>query len=136
MIGFSTVSPELLIITTIVLGILLLLSMVAMAFMYNHFHNLLADQSEAIHVIQDDLGAMCQGALGVGEHLARLEESTQKLVQRQDHLEMQEAPERSYKQAIKMMRGGANVDQIMTDCGLARGEAELLLLTKNIDPLN
>jgi hypothetical protein len=133
---FIGVSPELLMISTIVVGVLLLLALVAMAFMYNYFHNIVSQQSDAIHLMQEDLAAMCQGAVGVGEHLARLEERSRALAQRQDQLELQEAPERSYKQAIKMVRGGANIDQLMSDCGLARGEAELLLLTRNIDQLN
>jgi len=129
-------SPEMLMISTIVVGILLLMSLVAMAFMYNHFHQILAQQDEIITAMQSDLNAMVSGAVGVGDHLAKLEERTQRLVQRQDTLELQEAPERSYRHAIKMLRNGANLDQIMSDCGLARGEAELLMLNKSIDQLN
>lgn len=129
-------SPEMLMISTIVVGIFLLMSLVSMAFMYNHFHQILAQQDEIITAMQDDLNAMCNGAVGIGEHLSKLEERTQRLAQRQDALEIQEAPERSYRQAIKMLRNGANLDQIMTDCGLARGEAELLMLNKSIDQLN
>ena len=129
-------SPEMLMISTIVVGILLLMSLVAMAFMYNHFHQILSQQDEIITAMQSDLNAMCSGAVGVGEHLAKLEERTQRLVQRQDALETQEAPERSYRHAIKMLRKGANLDQIMSDCGLARGEAELLMLNKSIDQYN
>jgi hypothetical protein len=133
---FPVVSPELLMISTLVVGILLLLALVAMAFMYNYFHNLMNQQNETIQIIQEDIAAMCQGAVGVGEHLARLEQRTTALSKRQDQVEMQEAPERSYTRAIKMVRNGANIDQIISDCGLARGEAELLLLTRNIDSIN
>jgi ABC-type siderophore export system fused ATPase/permease subunit len=129
-------SPEVLMISTIVVGIFLLMSLVAMAFMYNHFHQILTQQDEIITSMQTDLNAMCSGAVGVGEHLRKLEERTQRLVQRQDALETQEAPERSYRHAIKMLRNGANLDQIMSDCGLARGEAELLMLNKSIDQYN
>lgn len=134
--SFSMIPPEILIISTIVVGILLLLALVAMAFMYNHFHHIVADQEEAINAMQSDISAMCSGAVGVGEHLAKLEERTQGLLQRQEEFEMQEAPEHSYRNAIKMLRNGANLDQIITDCGLARGEAELLMLNKSIDQFN
>jgi len=126
-------SPEVLMISTIVVGICLLMALVAMAFMYNHFHQVLSQQDEQITAMQADLNAMCSGAVGIGEHLAKLEERTTRLTQRQDALEIQEAPERSYRHAIKMLRNGANLDQIMSDCGLARGEAELLMLNKSID---
>ena len=137
MIGtFASVSPEILIISTIVVGIFLLLSLVAMAFMYNHFHQILAQQEEIITAMQTDLNAMCSGAVGIGEHLAKMDDRIQTLAQRQDEHETQEAPERSYKYAIKMLRNGANLDQIISDCGLARGEAELLMLNKSIDQFN
>jgi len=131
-----SLTPEVLMISTIVVGIFLLMALVAMAFMYNHFHQILAQQDEIITAMQADLNAMCSGAVGIGEHLAKLDERTQRLTQRQDSLETQEAPDRSYRLAIKMLRNGANLDQIMTDCGLARGEAELLMLNKSIDQFN
>ena len=127
-------SPEVLMISTIVVGIFLLMSLVAMAFMYNHFHQILTQQDEIITAMQTDLNAMCSGAVGVGEHLAKLDERSVRMAQRLDALETQEAPERSYRHAIKMLRNGANLDQIMSDCGLARGEAELL--NKSIDQYN
>jgi ABC-type siderophore export system fused ATPase/permease subunit len=137
MIGsYISVSPEILIISVIVVGIFLLLSLVAMAFMYNHFHQILAQQEEIISAMQTDLNAMCSGAVGVGEHLTKLDVRMRAVMQRQDELESQEAPERSYKYAIKMLRNGANLDQIIADCGLARGEAELLMLNKSIDQFN
>jgi hypothetical protein len=114
-----------------------------MAFMYNHFHQILTQQDEIIttmqadlNATQADLNAMCSGAVGVGEHLAKLDERSVRMAQRLDALETQEAPERSYRHAIKMLRSGANLDQIMSDCGLARGEAELLMLNKSIDQYN
>lgn len=137
MIGtFASVSPELLIISTIVIGIFLLMALVAMAFMYNHFHQILIQQEEIISAIQTDLNAMCSGAVGVGEHLAKHDERIRVLAQRQDELETQGAPDRSYKYAIKMLRNGANLDQIIADCGIPRGEAELLMLNRSIDQFN
>lgn len=129
-------SPEVLMISTIVVGIFLLMSLVAMAFMYNHFHQILTQQDEIITSMQSDLNAMCSGAVGIGEHLAKLDERSGRLAQRVDALETQETPERSYRHAIKMLRSGANLDQIMSDCGLARGEAELLMLNRSIDQYN
>lgn len=134
--AFSIVPPEILIISTIVVGILLLLALVAMVFMYNHFHQVVAHQEQAINAMQSDISAMCSGAVGVGKHLAKLDQRTQALFRRQEEFEMQAAPVRSYRNAIKMLRSGANLDQIISDCGLARGEAELLMLNKSIDQFN
>jgi len=137
MIGtFASVSPELLVFSTIVIGIFLLAALVAMVFMYNHFHQILVQQEETISGLHSDLNAICSGAVGIGEHLAKLDERMLTVSQRLDELENQETPERSYKYAIKLIRNGAKLDQIMADCGISRGEAELLMLNKSIDQFN
>ena len=134
--AIANLTPQLIISTVIIGGTFFLISLTALAVMYNHFHKTIAHNRETIRRMQEDLSAMCKGAIGVGEHLARLEERTRGLIQRQDQLEMQEAPERSFKQAIKMVRNGANLDQLISDCGLARGEAELVMLANNLDRVN
>ena len=134
--SIATIEPVTLGLVLIILSTVLLCTLVAITYMYVRFHNIVDKQEESLQAIQVDLSAICNGAVGVGQHLARLEQKLKSVTTQLDKLEMHEAPEISYKQAIKMVRSGANVDQIMLDCGLARGEAELILLSKNIDQAN
>jgi hypothetical protein len=126
-------SPATIAITLMVLALITLVSLVMFSASYFHFRRQFDLHHDQLVILREDLGALCNGSLGLGERLARMESRLDTLAKRQEHLELQEAPERSYKQAIRLVRQGANVEELMTDCGLARGEAELVLLSKQLD---
>jgi len=132
----TSLDPSTTALILIILSTVCLCTLFALTYIYIRFQKMFSKQDEVIQIIQEDLSAVCNGALGVGQHLAKLEQKSKLMTQQIDKIEMQEAPERSYKQAIKMVRNGADVDQIMMDCGLAQGEAELVLLSENIDKVN
>ncbi len=89
-------------------------------------------QQDTLRTVQADVNAVCAGAVNLGEHLAHLEQRARQLGQRQDQIEMQEPSKQSYRQASKMMHKGAQLEEVMADCGLARGEAELVALSQRI----
>lgn len=122
--------------TVIALGILAVFTiacLVMVVMTYYHFRRLFNLHHEQLNIAREDLAALCNGSLGLGERLSRLESRLNSLSRRQEHLELQKAPEHSYKQAIKLVHQGADVEELMSDCGLARGEAELVLLSKQLD---
>ncbi len=75
---------------------------------------------------RDDFAAMCKASVGAGDHLVRLEQQVRRLTERQDQIEMRTAGDRPYTQAIQMVQHGADVDELISNCGLTRGEAELI----------
>lgn len=89
-------------------------------------------QQDTLHTLQADVSAVCSGAVKLGEHLARLERRAHLLAQRQDQLEMKEPASQNYRQASRMMNKGAELEEVIADCGLARGEAELIALAQRI----
>lgn len=94
--------------------------------------SLLEQQQTTISTLQSDIRAVCAGAVKLGEHLAHMEQRTHRLGQRQDQLEMNASGSQSYRQARKMMHKGAELEEVMADCGIARGEAELVALAERI----
>ena len=76
--------------------------------------------------MQRELDALCTGALGAGAHLGRVDRQLLRLVERQDRLELRDTTHREYERAMKLIRTGADVGQLMGECGLTRAEAELL----------
>ena len=132
----TSLDPSTTALILIILSTVCLCTLFALSYITVRFQKMFSKQDEVLQIIQEDLSAVCNGALGVGQHLAKLEQKSKLMTQQIDKIEMQEAPEQSYKQAIKMVRNGADVDQIMMDCGLAQGEAELVLLSENIDKAN
>lgn len=77
---------------------------------------------------RDDFAAMCKASVGAGDHLVRLEQQVRRLTERQDQIEMRTAGDRPYTQAIQMVQHGADVGELVANCGLTRGEAELIAM--------
>jgi hypothetical protein len=77
--------------------------------------------------LQNELSALCAGAHGMGAHLGRMDQQLQRLGERQDNLEAHDALHREYDRAVKLVRNGAGVEEIMAQCNLLRTEAELLM---------
>ncbi|MBL1277733.1 MAG: DUF2802 domain-containing protein [Ectothiorhodospiraceae bacterium] len=92
----------------------------------------LDQQQNSLQTLAADVSAMCSGAVNLGEHLAHLEQRWQHLGRRQDQLEMSNTGPQNFRHAKKMMHKGAELEEVMADCGIARGEAELVALAGRI----
>lgn len=77
--------------------------------------------------LREDMQALCTGAANVGKHLAAMEQKIRRLSERQDQVELRDPAQQAYGHAIRLAQRGADVDELIASCGLARGEAELLL---------
>ncbi len=93
----------------------------------------LEKQQDVLKALQADVAAMCAGAVKVGERLAQQEQRLQALGRRQDELELHEPSGDNYRHAARLMGKGAELEEVMEDCGLARGEAELLVLAQKLE---
>ncbi len=60
--------------------------------------------------------------------LTHLEQQVQHLSGRQNQLELRDPVRQTYEPAIRMVRRGADVEELVSSCGLARGEAELITM--------
>ena len=81
-----------------------------------------------LKLLNDEVSALCSGAVGVGGHVNKLEQKLKRVIERQDQLDSREPSDRAIDQATRMVRQGATVEELVTSCGLVRAEAELLLL--------
>jgi hypothetical protein len=111
-------------------------ALVALAYAFSTIARLrsrLEQQSDMLKSLQQDVATVCSGAVNMGGHLAKLEQRTHQLQQRQDQLELQEPASQSYRHAAKMLHKGADLEEVVHDCGLARGEAELIALAQRLE---
>lgn len=92
----------------------------------------LAQQEGIIDAVQNDLSAMCSGAIGLGEHMVNLEQRASQLHRRQEKIESQSPSSKSYRVAENMLRKGARIEEVMADCGMTRGEADLIAFAQRI----
>ncbi len=132
-LNLSPLSPAAIMLAMIVLSTVLLFTIASMTILFFYFQRILATQEVHLKMMQDDLSALCNGAVGIGEHLTKLDSRTRDMKKRQENMELQEPPETSYREAIRLVRNGADIDQLMSDCGLAHGEAELAMLVANME---
>ncbi len=77
---------------------------------------------------RQDIAGLCAAGLQIDARLARLEQA---LSETREWLETRPAPEAggaaSYQTAIEMIRAGAGVEELVSECGFTREEANLLI---------
>ncbi len=86
------------------------------------------ERAQQIQRLVDEFAAMCRASAGVGDHVVKLEQQLRHVVDRQDQWELRAGGDRSYQQAIQMVHKGAGVEELVTNCGLTRGEADLIVM--------
>jgi hypothetical protein len=86
------------------------------------------DLRERLKQVEQEIGALCSASMGAGEHVVRLEQQVQRIVERQNQIDMRVNLERPYSQASQLVTRGADIEELVETCGLSRGEAELLVM--------
>lgn len=87
-----------------------------------------ADMQAKLEQSQSDVSALCTGAVGVARRINRLESKLRIQNERQDKLELNEPNLQAYGQASRMAKKGADLEELVSTCGLSRGEAELIVM--------
>jgi hypothetical protein len=90
-------------------------------------NNMLRQQDEVMRRLQSDVHALCAGAVNIGNHMSALERKIRRLTERQEQLDRRDPVQQTYAHAIRLAQQGVEVSVLMESCGLAQGEAELLL---------
>ena len=73
-----------------------------------------------------DLQALCASQRKVGDRLLEIEGETRLLLDGQVQLQMKAPSGGHYRQAIALVECGADPEQLVSRCGLAPGEADLV----------
>ena len=120
-------------IATLAMSLMVVLSLIAMVFMYRHFNKIIRHQDEIIESMQDDFGALCSGAVGVGNRLEKAERKVKQLARRQYLYEVQQMKNKNYEKAKTMINRGDDVQKVISDCKITPTEAELILLANRIN---
>ena len=86
-----------------------------------------------IRDLQHNIRAITAAAIGVGERVLELERRQRRLTERQEQLDIYDPANQSYEQAIRMVKGGADVSELVDVCGISESEAELVALMHRLD---
>ena len=108
-------------------------------------------QSVSMQLLQRDLRALANAAVGVGGRVLEIERQQRKrptLVDNQENqspqinsiapapVEFYNSSNQPYEQAIRMAQSGATVDDIVNVCGLSRSEADLVCMMHRLDKVS
>ena len=74
-----------------------------------------------------DVVVLRQSLLGMVRRLVQLEERFGQIEARQEELRFCDKEGQAYEVAAKLVRKGASVDELVSVCGISRGEAELII---------
>lgn len=88
-----------------------------------------------INVLRNEIRAMTNGSIGMGNRLLAIEQKLDMTVEKQQELENRDPGVLAYNQAARLMEMGADVDDLVRSCGIGRPEAELMaLLHRELSP--
>ncbi len=76
--------------------------------------------------LQDQLSALCAGAVGVDERILQFEQALNQLKERQHTLDLSLASQHSFDHAIRLARKGVEIDKLIDNCNISDEEAHLI----------
>ncbi len=76
--------------------------------------------------MQQDLHGLIHCMRGIGERFEQQQKQLRSVSIRQNDLQSTSTNDSHYEQAVLLMDKGASIDELIKNCGLSKGEAELL----------
>ncbi|PIE24579.1 MAG: hypothetical protein CSA60_03040 [Neptuniibacter caesariensis] len=81
-----------------------------------------------LNVLRNEIQAMTNSSIGMGRRLIKVEQKLNFTADKQLELENRDPGVLAYNQAARLMEMGADVDDLVQNCGIGRPEAELMAL--------
>ncbi len=88
----------------------------------------IALQQQQIKELSHELQTMTSAAYGVGKRINQLAGQLRELDDRQEEFDLKDQGSHSMQQAIALVHKGATVDELVENCEMSLGEAELLIM--------
>ena len=86
------------------------------------------DLKNELKQIKNDLSALCNASATAGNRVVGTEQQLRRLKERQDQMELRGGNQKSYSQAIQMAQKGISAKELVLNCGITQGEADLLTM--------
>ncbi|MDO6564023.1 DUF2802 domain-containing protein [Amphritea sp. 1_MG-2023] len=81
-----------------------------------------------INVLRNEIQALTSSSIGMGHRLMDVENQLNITAEKQQELASRDPGVLAYNQAARLMEMGADVDDLVKNCGIGRPEAELMAL--------
>ncbi|BBB25196.1 DUF2802 domain-containing protein [Amphritea japonica] len=113
------------------LAVVALLACVAIGYSINARRKLQQHQRQyeaLINVLRNEIQALTSSSIGMGHRLMDVEKQLNITTEKQQELVNRDPGVLAYNQAARLMEMGADVDDLVKNCGIGRPEAELMAL--------
>ena len=91
-------------------------------------------QQKQLKDLSHEFQTMTSAAYGVGKRINQLAAQIRELDDRQEEFDLKEQGSQSMQQAIALVHKGATIEELIENCGMSRGEAELLMMVHGSQP--
>ncbi len=88
--------------------------------------------TDLLQCTRNDLRALISASLGMGGRMLEVERRQRRLAERQE-LDIYDAANPPYEQAIRMVQSGSKTEELVDICGLSETEAELIKIMHRFD---
>ncbi len=85
-------------------------------------------QQKQLKDLSHELQTMTNAAYGVGKRINQLAGQLRELDDRQEEFDLKDQGSHSMQQAIALVHKGATVEELVENCDMSLGEAELLIM--------
>ena len=85
-------------------------------------------QQKQLKDLSHELQTMTNAAYGVGKRINQLAGQLRELDDRQEEFDLKDQGSHSMQQAIALVHKGASVEELVENCEMSLGEAELLIM--------
>ncbi|HHA18666.1 MAG: DUF2802 domain-containing protein [Gammaproteobacteria bacterium] len=82
--------------------------------------------TQKIADLQNQLSALCAGAVGTDDRIIQFEQTLTQIKEYQNTLDLGMSPQHGYDHAIRLARKGVAVNQLIDNCNLSDEEAHLI----------
>ncbi len=77
--------------------------------------------------VMQEMHSMSNATYGIGKQVNHINDQVKSIDARQDEIDIRDQGEKPIQQAIALVEKGATLEEVMENCNLSRGEAELLI---------
>ena len=115
--------------TTLVIIVIVIVG--ALVWLVQEHKRLRQDYENLIKSVErnsQDIAGLCSAAVTVDTKLSKVDQQAKNMLEKIDNFEQYEQQAgQPYQSAIQRVRNGAEVEELVTECGLSREEALLLI---------
>ena len=114
----------------IVLAVVVIINMTAIAYFTRQLHRLENKQKQELALLRKELRVFTGSMSEVGCHLIGVEQQLSDMGEKQseiaDSVQQESGETADYEQAKRLAEMGADIEELVSSCGLTHAEAELL----------